>query len=122
MANHMHGEVEIQAGEKKLIFRLGVNEMIELQGALGLAGDDEKFAAEINSLVGFNKPRLVVLHGLKRAQPDMTEADAGDILTEVGMSKFALIYRAALRWALPEPDDESKAGGEPRPSGGPTSS
>jgi hypothetical protein len=123
MANNLHGEVEIQAGGKKLTFRLGVNEMIAIQNDFGLADKDEEFALALQQLSGFKRPRMVIYHGLLAHQPEITIEEAGDIMTELGMPRCERTIEEAVRWALPEKEPvDPKKGGKPRPSGGPTSS
>jgi hypothetical protein len=121
VANHLKGEVERQVLGKKVVFRLGNNEMIELQGALDLAGKDEEFLACFDNYRDFRLVRMITFYALKKHQPEITEDQAGDIVTELGLEEMAKIRKECLRWALPEP--EPRKGGAPaRPSGGPTSS
>lgn len=124
MANYLKGEVEIQTGDgRKHLFRLGVNEMINAQEALGLVEDDQKFLVVLSGARSFRVARVIVHCGLRGAQPDLTLEQAGDILTEIGLVRFGEIIEKALRWALPERKQQSEQEGKkPRPSGGPTSS
>lgn len=126
MANHLKGEVEVVLADKTLIFRLGVNEMIRIQDALGLAEDDAKFLTALSNLRSFKAVRTIVFSGLQRDQPEITEEQAGDVVTELGMARIAEIIQQALRWALPEkkPGAAGEKGGmaKPRPSVGPTPS
>lgn len=125
MANNLRGEVEVQAGGRKVVFRLGVNEMIALQNDLGLAGKDEEFGRVIAESSGFVNPRLVIFHGLRLRQPEITLEEVGDVMTELGRTRWEAVILEGLRWALPEKEQapaDPKKGGKPRPSGGPTSS
>lgn len=123
MANHLAGEVAVKALGRDLVFYLGVNEMIETQNALGLAGQDDAFLSVFNEDQSRNlgRRRAIALHGLKRHQPEITEHEAGDLIVELGLVRFNAIVAEALRWALP-PKDEGVLGGELRPSPGPASS
>lgn len=121
MANHLKGEVAVAVLGKDLIFRLGINEMLELQSALGLVDKDEEFLANFDNFRNLTVIRKIALFGFKRHQPEMTEAEAGDIVTELGLESMAKIRREALRWALPD-QEPPKEGGKPRPSAGPTPS
>lgn len=108
MANKLKGEVEVEVGdgEKKrtLVFRLGINELIGLQEALGMGDDDEKFLATLDRLrVSLRKLRIGVRAALLCHQPDTTEEQAGEIITELGFRRVGEIFDQALRWALPEP-------------------
>lgn len=123
MPNHLRGEVEVEAGGRKLTFRLGVNEMIRIQDALGLADDDAKFLLALSNLRSFKAVRTIVHSGLLRDQPDTTEEQAGDVVTELGMMRVGEVIEQALRWALPEKKPGGERRGEkPRPSVGPTPS
>jgi len=122
MANHMKGEVEVEAGGRKLIFRLGVNEMVAAQDALGLANDDQGFLEALDNLRGLGPIRIIVHNGLKRDQPDFTVEMAGDLITELGLERTTEIIQEAMRWALPAKEAVQKKGGRPRPSVGPTPS
>lgn len=125
MTNHLKGEVVLEAGGEKLTFRLGVNEMIAVQDALGLADDDAKFLVALSNLRSFKAVRTIVHCGLLRGQPDLTLERAGDIVTEIGMERVGEFIAQALRWALPEKKAAAgveKRGDRPRPSVGPTSS
>jgi hypothetical protein len=121
MANNLKGEVEIEAASGKLIFRLGINEMISAQNDLGLAEDDQGFLNALDNLRSLKKIRTIVLNGLKRDQPAFTEEQAGDLITELGIERMVEVIKQALRWALPdkEADTGPKKGGKSRPSLGP---
>jgi hypothetical protein len=124
VANHLKGEVAFEAGGQSYTFRLGVNEMIELQNQLGLAGKDAEFLEVLGGISGFGQVRACIYVGLRKHHPEVTEELAGDIVTELGMSQIPDIIRQALRWALPEKEEGAGGGrGKPaRPSRGPTSS
>lgn len=123
MANHLKGEVEVAALGKTLTFRLGVNEMLEVQNGLGLADKDASFLAVFDGdqLRSLKTVRTIAFCGLKRDQPEITEQEAGDVVVEVGLLEFGAIIRKALRWALPD-KDEGERDGAARPSPGPLSS
>lgn len=125
MANHQHGEVDFEAGGETYTFRLGVNELINIQDALGLADDDARFLVALDNLRGFKQLRIVLYQGLRGRHPEITELEAGDVFTQIGFAKAAALIGQALRWALPEKEaDEGKQKGvgKSRPSRGPTSS
>jgi hypothetical protein len=126
MANHLRGEIAIKALGRDLVYRLGVNEMIELQNELGLAGQDEQFLGVFDEqrLRNLRTLRAITLYGLKRHQPEITEEQAGDVVFEQGLYAMADVIQQALVWALPERGaaGEEGAAGDGRPSPGPTSS
>lgn len=123
MANNLRGEVEIQVSGKKLVFRLGVNELLSAQNDFGLAGKDEEFALKLDNALGLADKRILLYHGLRRAQPEITIDEVGDIMTELGLTRCMRVLDEGLYWAKPEREPvDPKKGGKPRPSGGPTSS
>jgi hypothetical protein len=97
--------------------------MLEIQNALGLADNDDAFLSVFDEqrLRNLGHIRKVVFYGLKGGRPDVTEGEAGDLITEVGLIRSGEIIREALRWALPQPQP-AEPGSTPRPSGGPPSS
>jgi hypothetical protein len=118
MANKLKGEVEVSAGEDSIVFRLGINELIELQDDLGIE-DDEAFLSAFDNLRSLKKLRKVVFHAMKHARPDVTEIEAGDLITDLGSEKIRELIGDALKWALPQPEPRSpKAGKGPAASPG----
>jgi hypothetical protein len=118
MANHLSGEVAIATSSGTLTFRLGVNELIEVQGDFGLVDNDDEFATALQNLSGFKRHRDMVFRGLQRHHPSITLQEAGDLMNELGMDRVKEVIATALGLAFPEP----KQDGEPRPFAGPTSS
>jgi hypothetical protein len=114
MANPYKGEVAVELGgegdgRRTLVFRLGINELIELQDALGIT-DDEKFLAALDQLRSLRKVRLIVLHAMRYAQKDATEAEAGEVITELGIERVGKLIREVLKWALPQPEGKAVSG------------
>jgi len=114
MANRLKGEIPTELGEgnekRTVIFRLGVNEMIGLQEALGLKENDEGFFAAIEKPRGVATLRMVVRWALVHGQPEITEEEAGDIITELGIPKIRRLIDDAVAWALPDKDDAPPGG------------
>ena len=125
MGNTQAGEVDVEVGGQRLVFRLGINELIAIQADWGLADKDAEFFAELDALqqtASLKKLRSVFYHGMRRGKPDVTEEAAGDLLVALGLKRAGELLSQALRWAAPEKSPEGEgSGGEPRPSGGPTS-
>ncbi len=124
MANHLKGEVEIEAAGRKWTLRLGCNEMIEAEAALGV--DDGGLGIFLEQNRRMKNVRAVVFYALKRDQPEVTEEQAGDIITEIGLHAMMVKVLELFTWALPEkkPGIGGEKGGapKPRPSVGPTPS
>jgi hypothetical protein len=123
VANYHKGEVSFKAGGKTLIFRMGVNQLLDFQGKMGFAGQDEKLWEALDDLRSLSVVRTIVFCGLAKDQPDITEEAAGDIISELGLPRMASLIVEGLRWALPEKKEPGPGDkGEGRPSDGPTSS
>lgn len=113
MANPYKGEVEVQALGKAWTMRLGMNEAIELQGALGLdedAGPDE-LIQKLQGMKTLKALRDFFHVVLKFAHPDITLQKAGEIVTELGLMKAATAVTQCLKWAMPDPDAAPGGGG-----------
>ena len=109
MANRLKGEIAVEVGEgeskRTLIWRLGNNELIGLQDELGMKDDDERFLATIDKPGSFRRLRTIVLWALRYGQPDITEVQAGDIVTELKIPRVRKLIDESLTWAMPEKSD-----------------
>ena len=92
MANPMRGDVEVEALGRRYIFRLGINELLELQTALGYE-DEETFLNEVGQLKSIRALRIIGACALAR-KPDagagevimgLEEKEAGDVLSDLGV-------------------------------------
>jgi len=110
-------EVAVEIGSdgerRKLVFRLGINEMIAIQDEWGIK-DDEEFLEAIDKPQGLRRFRILVKHALTSHQKDTTDDAAGDIITELGMPRMKEILAETVAWAFPDkdavPDPEAKPG------------
>ena len=102
MANRLKGEVAVEVGGRTVVFRLGINELIDLQEALGLKDDDERFLASLDNLRSLRKLRAAVKVAVSTEQPDITDKQAGDIVTELGFARVGEIIAEALYLAMPD--------------------
>lgn len=123
MANHLRGEVSFQDGDQTFTFRMGVNQLLDFQERMGLAGQDEKLWEALDNLRSLSVMRKIIYCGLIKSHPEITEEDAGEIISNLGLPKIAEIVMEALRWALPDKKEAGPADdkGKPRPSRGPKS-
>lgn len=107
----------IEVGEGPLRQRLGlflgINELILLQKAIGVESEAE-FMAKFEKLMGesLSNLRKFFHQGLLREQPDMTEDQAGDLITELGIEQASVEMRAMLKWVFPEPKPATAATGK----------
>lgn len=109
MANRLKGEVAVEVGEgegrQTLIFRLGINELIGLQDALGMKDDDERFLATIDRPGSLRRLRAFAKAALLSHQPETTDEQAGDIVTQMGVPRLRKIIDEAVMWAMPDKSD-----------------
>ena len=91
--------VTFAAQGKTLRLRFGINALCELeeQHDIGMA----EIGAKLQ-----DKPRLGFLRsvfaiGLRDEQPDMTDAEAGEIMTDIGMDQVGDLLGKALTAAFP---------------------
>lgn len=118
MANRYRGEVAFEAGGEPRALRLGMNELIALQDAMGLAEDDEKFMLTLATIKGLRTVRKILAHALQGdGAPSEKERQAGDIVTELGVTKVGTLIQEALRWAMPDPDPGARPGKAGSPGG-----
>lgn len=118
MTNPLRGQVAFEAGDTPYVLRLGLNEMISLMTAWGIPPNDlEQLFQRLQELRSFVVLREVVLHALKRDKPQLTLEEAGDVITQVGFDRMGELIMEAIRWALPEPQEdqpEAGDGGDPK--------
>lgn len=109
MANRFRGEIAVEVGEgvtrQALIWRLGNNELIGLQDALGMKDDDERFLLTIDKPGSFKRLRTIGFWALKHGQPEITEEQAGDYITELGVPRVRKLIDESLMWAMPDKSD-----------------
>lgn len=105
MANRLKGEVAVEIGEgaaeRTVIFRLGINELIGLQDAWEMKDDDEKFLLALDDKRSLKRRRALVRAAMLSRQPDTTDEQAGEVISELGIRRVDEIIVEALAWALP---------------------
>jgi hypothetical protein len=121
-ANPLRGDVELSALGRRYIFRLGINELISLQSALGFDDEDE-FLQKVGSLRSTKALRTVGSCCLIRAanyteDPDadvqfgIDEREAGNVITDIGVGAFirAVAKAMSLAWADPSEGADGSEG------------
>jgi len=113
MANRLKGEIAVElTGEgdtkRTVIFRLGINELISLQKDYGLETDDAGFLAALDNQKSLRRRRLLVRAAMLARQPDTTEEQAGEVITELGIRKTDEVIEQTLQWALPDKSQASQ--------------
>jgi hypothetical protein len=124
MANPLNGEVQFKALGKDWTFRLGINELIELATSWGLKPEEgEKLWEMVGGAKSPSQLRDVMFYGLKRAQPEITPEQAGDVLSDLTIPAFGSdgVLQRGLRWAIPAPEDSGGPKGKGKAGTGPRS-
>lgn len=124
MANKVRGDVDVEALGKKYIFRMGINELIDIQDAFEVE-DDETFLDMLGNMKGTKKLRLVASKCLlDEAGSPVDEREAGDIVTDITVGAFIGIVVTAMKraWAEPEEGAEKPKGKAPASPGASSSS
>ncbi|MDP2358019.1 MAG: gene transfer agent family protein [Beijerinckiaceae bacterium] len=118
MTNSLRGEVSL--GDHTL--RFSVNALVELEEAMGQS------VAEIAQYMGSGSVRMkdvrtIIWIGLRGRNPDLKEAEAGDIASEVGIPAALEAVGRAFSLAFPSEEGEaSPAIGSRPPKRGSTGS
>jgi hypothetical protein len=115
MANRLRGEVDFVALDKTWTLRLSMNDLIALQEKLGFGDDDDAFLTQLGQIRGMKRLRTIVHVALAGRQPDITEQQAGDIITEVGFQKVFGLVTESLKWSMPDPEPAGAEGGKASP-------
>lgn len=119
MANPMRGDVEVEALGRRYIFRLGINELLELQTALGYE-DEEAFLNDVGKLRSIRALRTIGACALGRKPEDggevvmgLEDKEAGDVLSDLGVGAFvrAVAKAMTLAWGDPGAADSGKGRG-----------
>jgi hypothetical protein len=101
-------------GDKEFAFRLSHNSMCEAQGKLGYEYSpegDQAFFRDLgngDAYRGFKRLRTFIHHALLEKHPDITEEQAGEVITALRFSGTSKLIKDLLRWMMPEPDPEAK--------------
>lgn len=97
MANPYRGEVNLQAGDKTYTLVYTINALCDVEEA----------NPGVNILSDFSKIsniRLMALAGLKKYHPEITKANVGDLLQEVGLEEAKIAISEAIARAFPPKD------------------
>ena len=112
MSNMVRGIVTIEIGGKNFTCRLGVNEWCSLEDELNLS--TEEIQAKLRDDTQSGKTSFKLLRSVFRAaalpfHPDLSTANAGDLMNEVGVIEAVHLIGKIMVASMPE----SKAtGGE----------
>jgi hypothetical protein len=101
MANKTKGEVEVRATGNTYVLIFDVNALCALEDRLGDSSLANVFEADPEKL-RISMLRTVFHCGLRRHHPDVDEAAAGDIMTEVGIITCMEAVARAMTAAFPD--------------------
>lgn len=114
----LRGDVELSARGSTYVFRLGINELITLQSALGFEDEDE-FLQKVGTLKSVKALRTIASCCLVRKEGAKVDDDgyitvigvdervAGDVLSEVGVTAFVRTIAKAMSLAWADPSEEA---------------
>ncbi len=101
MANPMKGEVALEVDGKTYTLRLTVNEIVALEKKWSL--NVTQIAAKLSAGEASLGDWVTLLHhGLSKHHPELSEADAGDLITEAGVPVIVAKLGEAMTAAFPE--------------------
>lgn len=111
MAASDNGAVSFEAGGATRVLRFSINALIELEAKLGYG--IAEIGAKMGSAPSIAFLRTVFWGGLIHADPELTEAAAGELMDELGLTRSGELIGQAFTAAFPEA--KGAASGEPRP-------
>ncbi len=96
------GEAAFEACGRTWVLKLGLNEVIALIDKLEYKGDEDDFLPTLLR-VEIDKPRVMrtTVHlALLARHPEVTEEQAAEIVTAIGVERAGSLIVDALRWAM----------------------
>jgi hypothetical protein len=108
MTNSFRGEVPLQVGETTYTLRFSANALCELEDALGMGIN--KIAAQMADpeTMRMKTVMTVVWAGLRDRHPDITLAQAGEILTDASLSRAMEAVSKAFILTFGSPAEEGQ--------------
>jgi hypothetical protein len=116
-ANKFRGEYPLKVGEKTYTLRYGTNALVSLSESLGCKTILEIGDRLSPDRISFRDVRTLLKVALERHHPEITEADAGELIDEMGGVIIALeLIPAVLDAAFPDKQPGGE-GGDPNGQG-----
>ena len=110
VAYSLKGEQEVQAGGRTFRLAFPINAIIALEEAMGETVDE--IGARVVEGMTARDLRTIFWHGLKTRPPDLTEAEAGEIVGEVGLGAAAVaVVKAFVAAVAIDADPEAPEAG-----------
>lgn len=118
--NRERGLLEVQALGQRWVLRLSLNHLVGLCERYGLEDEDMastlvKLGRKMDTLQGRRTAFFFALHG---QHPEITEEQAGEIISEIGYRRSGDTIVQALHWAMP-PAETERGKGQVAPSQSP---
>jgi hypothetical protein len=102
MANKQRGEVGFEADGVRYALLYSVNALCTLEDQLGEGVMKlDRFMSDPENL-RFKVLRTIFWAGLSERHPDVTEHDAGNIMTAIGVPRSVALFSKAFALAFPE--------------------
>lgn len=106
VVNPLRGEIELVVGTgdeaKTYTLRLQANAMVEAETVTGLGMGE--IIAKMQQAPAIGLLRGLLWAAMREYQPKATLADAGEIISIIGIPKAGDVLGDALKWALPDAD------------------
>jgi len=110
MSNPLRGDVELKTPDKAYTMRMSVNAIINLEDHFEMGINDIADMLGDEKGMRIRNVRTVVWYALKDHQPEITEEEAGEAITQAGFGQTVLAIQKAMTAAFPEA--AAKAGAE----------
>lgn len=108
MANKHRGEVGFSVDETDYTLRYSTNALCAMEDALDLGVNAVALLLADPSQVRMRIVRAVFWAGLTDRHPEISQADAGDIISAIGIPKALDLLGRAFALAFPEVKDGTK--------------
>lgn len=106
MANRFKGEVTFEAGEKSYTMRFSANALCELEDAIGMGVNSVAIQLADPASLRLKMVRAVFWAGLRDHHPEITLLQAGEIVTDLSLTKSMEMVSKAFELAF---QDNSKS-------------
>lgn len=100
MANSRRGSVALQAGERAYTVSFSVNALCELEDAFGVSV--QNIGAIFDHDASMKDVRKLARCALSDHHPEITEKEAGQVVTDAGLPMFMETVQKAFQLAFPE--------------------
>lgn len=102
MANPLRGEVDLTVGEQTYVLRLQANAMVEAETITGYGMGE--IIAKMQASPNVGLLRGLLWAAMREHQPKATLADAGEIISTIGIPATGDVLGQVLSWANPDAD------------------